>query len=78
MLLNAGQEKKYTAKDYSQLFEDANLPLAKTLSEALVGNVSVAKNLPKTHFYGFYGSGKRVVSLLMAQGFNIAILTNSL
>ena len=59
---SAGSLQNYTAEDYGLLFEDANLTLAQEISPYLIGNLSAKTASPGTHFYGFYGSGKPLIS----------------
>lgn len=57
MLVLAGSAYNYTAEDFNDLFEDANMTLAQELAPYLIGNLSAKTATPGTHFYGFYGSG---------------------
>ena len=55
-------DQNYTAQDYETLFEEANLTTAQEIYAELIGNLSAKTANPGTHFYGFYGSGERIMS----------------
>lgn len=56
---NLATGKKYTPADWSQLFTDANLPVAKELASAFIGSVKFtdAASFPNVDVYAEKGSG---------------------